>query len=563
MKKLVLIALVIICALSFAKCSDKTPVEESEATYNCTVTGIDGEPSILISWDKNILLDRVEITVRHGDLTVSSMAVEGEILSRGEIQVEAFYGRHEVDVLIVGEGGRENVIKSVSLSADEYVIAPISGSMPQLYFTLYMDEITNNYTVPTYVWLTRPNSWSWDELPRGVYPMPTVGLDEVLTHNNYDRMVEVTDAYIEELFSINPNAKFRLYINDYNLYLYPKLMTANGIPEENYEVVLLSDGGASYAEFNAAFDSEEITFDAVAKYREMAAGFDVLLDEVSNARDYDRTGDFSIDTSEVRQYAYVAAKEKNNVEWWVLRPRINQTFFSPDKEFLSMVEADIVSDTGGVENPVILERGFASPLTNMDEGRREELKKLYNFSEEMFALALEKNKTVMMLLGSWADDVNEPDFEAYVKFMKAYYGDDFVYYYKGHPSTPTSNYPHKAEQLEKLDLTDVESSINAELILFFHPDIYMCGYNSSTFMSASSDEMACAIFNMRAESCPISYKHRVGVFVSRIIEREAYPECKYDDHEYFLVEYNREESLYKYSVYDATADKIIHGPRKT
>jgi len=79
--------------------------------------------------------------------------------------------------------------------------------MPQLYFTLNMKEITKDYTIPSFVWLARPGSWNWDNLPENVYAMPNVDKAEVLKHDNYDKMVQYTDAYIEELYSINPNAK--------------------------------------------------------------------------------------------------------------------------------------------------------------------------------------------------------------------------------------------------------------------------------------------------------------------------------------------------------------------
>ena len=67
------------------------------------------------------------------------------------------------------------------------------------------------------------------------------------------------------------------------------------------------------------------------------------------------------------------------------------------------------------------------------------------------------------------------------------YGDDYLYYYKGHPNTPTGMYPQKQEQLDRLGITDVDSSVAAELILFFNPEIGLSGYGSSTYNSASAD----------------------------------------------------------------------------
>lgn len=579
--------LALLLVLALASCKDKQDEvdtgDTSESTsaestteqepigkyHNVTASQIEKEQKVAVKWENGDGLKSVSIKVVHGDMIVSEKTVEGEGLSDEAAELYAYYGSQNVVVTTTdSDGAKREVSINVPVVCGEYVIAPISGSMPQLYFTLNMKEITKDYTIPAFVWLARPGSWNWSELPNNVYAMPTVDISEVLTHNNYNRMVEVTDAYIEELLSIDPDARFHLYINDYNTYLYPKLMAGNGIKEENYDVVLLSDGGASYSEFQKAFNIEEDGFDAEVKYAEMANNLKTLMSEVRAANDYNWTQKFTVDTTAIRQYAYVIAKEMTNVEWWLLRPR-TETLSSTDSEFVATLLAnDVLKANNGVyentENNVIVERNFATPLTVMSDDDKADLKKLYNFNNEMFEEASKQGKKAMMFLGSWATASNEPDFEAYVSFMKAYYGDEFVYYYKGHPSTPTSNYPEKAAQLEKLGLIDVESSINAELILFFYPDIYMCGYNSSTFMSAEKDEMAGAIFNMKKEDCTNDYASRIGVFVSKLAQDEyaKYSECSNAEHEYFLVGYNHTESIYEYSIFDATEGKIINGPKK-
>ncbi len=577
MKKIALIAILLIGLLVFVGCKDEntppagTPVDDvvAEDTYHCTVAQKDDEQKILVKWDKNTKVQKVEITVKHGETVVDHVTVDGAALVLGSAEVNAYYGKHTVSVITTDENGRKtSVTKDVALSADEYVIAPISGSMPQLYFTLYMDEITNDHEIPAFVWLARPGSWNWANLPDNVYAMPTVAIDEVLTHNNYDRMVEVTDAYIEELYSINPDAKFNLYINDYNSYLYLKLLVANGIPEENYYVTLLSDGGASNSAFNEVFNIEEEGFDADVVYAEMADKLDTLYTEVAAANDYNWTQEFTVTTSEFNQYSYVAAKEKSNVEWWLPRPRAG-VLCSTDEEFINTV---LTVDTVKTPNEnradnVIIERNFANPLTALTEEEAAELKAFYRIGDDMFEAADSQGKKAMMILGSWASPENEPDFEAYVKLVKKVYGDDYVYFYKGHPNTPTALYPDKQAQLEELDLIDVESTINAELILFFFPDIYMCGYSSSTFTSVYDEEMACALFNVTKDDAYSSedyqaYRDLIGLFFSKIEDTSAYAECTDASHEYFLVEYNHVESAYQYSIYDATTDTIINGPAK-
>ncbi len=533
MKKILcLILTVVICTMLFAACSPQP------LSCEFTVSQVDNTQNLSVSWTGEDI-SKMEITVTHGDMTVSSTVLDKAALGNGSAQVEAFYGKHSVTVKATNSKGQtcEKTLEA-TLSNSEYIIAPISGSMPQLYFTLNMKQITNDGAIPAFVWLARPDSWNWDNLPENVYPMPNVDISQVLTHNNYDKMVETTNAYIQELFAVNKDAKFHLYINDFNSYLYLKLLTANGIPEENYYVTLLSDGGASYTAFNTAFDSTDPNFDADAKYDEMVENLTALYAEVKENGDYNWADTFTVDTATFRQYAYVAAREKDNVEWWILRPRAG-VLRSPDEDFINRVLND--DKTEGI----IEERNFAAPLKDMTDEEKTQLKALYNFNNEMFEAAEESGKKAMMILGSWATEENEPDFEAYVRFIKAFYGDEFVYYYKGHPNTPTRNYPKKQQQLESLGLIDVESSINAELILFFYPDIYMCGYNSSTFLSVQSPEMACAMFNMRKNDCTEEYKDLIGVYVSPLTGEDSLApylipivDLQEGSNYYFLLEYH-------------------------
>ncbi len=512
-----------------------------------SIVQIEDTQQIEVTWGKTeyAVLD---ITVTHGNQVVNKKSVDAQ--KEKQTVLDAYYGKHQVT--IVGKDANSVVIgeetQEVVLSADEYVIAPIAGSMPQLYFTLYMAEITKDYTIPAFVWLTRPGSWNWDNLPKNVYPMPNADRSEVLKHDNYNKMVDYTDAYIEELFSVNEQSKFNLYINDFNSYLYLKLLAGNGIPEENYTVTLLSDGGASYVDFNEAFNSNDPQFDADEKYEDMSLKLEKTYEEVRTAKDY-YWGDFTVDTTAIRQYSYVAAKEKDNVEWWLLRPR-EGVLCSPDADFINTV---LTTDkTEGI----IEERNFEDPLKNLSKEQESALKALYSFDNDMFEEAKAQDKKVMMILGSWAKADNEPYFEAYVRFIKLYYGDEFVYYYKGHPHTPTELYPSKQKQLKNLDLIDVKSSINAELILFFCPDIYMCGYNSSTFMSVEAPELAQAMFNMKKDECTAECKDIIGMFLSKIdVSKSKYKSlCKNSKHSYFLVEYNDGSNMI--GIYDDTARTI-------
>ena len=69
--------------------------------------------------------------------------------------------------------------------------------------------------------------------------------------------------------------------------------------------------------------------------------------------------------------------------------------------------------------------------------KKADLKSLYKFSDTMFEKAEEEHKQVMVILGTWTETEQADYFDNYVKAIKAYYGDNYVYYYKGHPKNPT------------------------------------------------------------------------------------------------------------------------------
>ena len=196
-------------------------------------------------------------------------------------------------------------------------------------------------------------------------------------------------------------------------------------------------------------------------------------------------------------------------------------------------------------------------LTAKGEATEAGFKALYNFSDDMFSKAQEQDKKVMMFLGTRV--TNETNFETFAKFIMAYYGDEYVYYYKGHPATPTDFYPDKQEQLAELEITDVESSIAAELILYFYPDIYMCGYQSSTFDSVDSPEMACALFNTpKAAGSGLSYGSLVQMFLTAVDSTNAtYGSLCPEDDTCTLVEF-KDTSEHDIAIWDATTSTITY-----
>ncbi|MEG1496946.1 MAG: S-layer homology domain-containing protein [Clostridiales bacterium] len=453
------------------------------------------------------------------------------------------FGKYEVTTqLLNGDKVLKSTVSTVGIVADKYNLAPLNATLPVTYFTLSLWDITKSETgapVPTIMFLERTNAYDWDKLPENVYHLPTAKVEQGF-HDKAARMV----SYVKDLYEMNPDAFFNFYCVDNYPHYILTMLVANGIPENQYHATLLTDGCGSYLIFNDTYNCEN----PQEKYDDMAANWKSIK---ANVR---KTGTF--DTSSVKytnpnapevmeRYAYAIANESNNVDW--LLPRTSGTLNIPNAEFLTKVKASPCIKVVGLNN-------LLTSLSAKGEATTKEFKALYHFSDTMFSKAAEQNKKVMMILGTKVN--GEANFEEYAKFTMDYYGDDYIYYYKGHPGTPTGLYPEKQAQLDKLGITDVESSIAAELILFFYPDIYLCGYQTSVYINVQSTEMACGLFQTTKANADKTYKDLMDFFISPVASDNAtYGKLCPDGKTCFLIEF-ADTTKYDIGIWNST-DSVI------
>lgn len=503
-------------------------------------TQVGEEQKVLVEWDTSKVVDKVSITVSHnGDKVFSVSIYDNSQILKGEYEVPCYYGRQTVKVSINKGVYSTSKIKTVNVFASEYNIAPLTATMPVTLFSLSLKTITNEYTIPTFVWLKRAAAWDYTNLPNNVYIMPNASAQEVSTETSQRTMYKKTSEWIKELYEINPSSHFNLYYNDYYPYGWLQATVANGIPEENYDVTLLSDGTASFLYFNNHFDNAN----AQSEYEKMKQEYSTLKSQIEKKGEYaERMDGFAIDAEDLREYAYVMAKEEANVQWWLTR--IDGTLAPNNAEMKA--EVDSLKDTK------IFVKDLNTLINTFDEQEKQELKKLYKFSDNMFEKATEENKKIMIILGTWTQ--NEYYFDAYVKAVQAYYGDEYVYYYKGHPKNPTNSVDGKLEKLEKLNLIDVDSTIPAELIFFFNPEAFAAGYQSTTFVSLN-EEKCTALFNVRIDAFTESYKDKLDVFITPVQSTDSVYGSLVSGDNCYVLEFV-DTTNYSIAIYDASKNTI-------
>lgn len=460
--------------------------------------------------------------------------------------------------------------QTVGIVADEYNLAPLTATMPVTMFSLSLwGEGSIRTAGPTIALLMRAGAWDWDSLPGprdgmyGVYALPYL-TEEAIAYQPSDYAEESAvfrsnfaafDAYVEDLHALDPSSRFNLYLGDNFVWIIQEALYANGIPSDRYTITVLSDGTGSYSAFSAAYDGASLS-ENEAIHSGLKAGWEAARQYAYDTGEV-MAGYTAEHYSDNNRRAWAAIDSERSATWWLARPDLIVT--DGDGGAFGAAVRDGSVGAGIVR--FYIDRRL-SAIQAAGDGAVAEFKALFNFNDGYFSAAEESGKDVMLLLGSRYPD-KEPDFEGYARFVMTYYGDGYAYYYKGHPATPTDLNPAKVAQLASLGIADVDSSIAAELILFFNPGIYLSGYESTTFSSVP-EGMAKGMFNMtKAEGLANEMYRNMEFWMTSVggsTPAVVQALCT-EGHDTYLVEFSDDISVergYDIAIWDATDSVIVY-----
>lgn len=506
------------------------------------VAQVGEEQNSMVTWDVSKPVESIKISVVHdGRESFSVKLSDSNSLARGTYVVPTFYGKQKISVTAQWDCWSETVSKKVNVFASTYNIAPLTATMPVTIFSLQLDSITNNGAIPTFVWFKRSGAWDYSQMPQAVYTIPVASYVEIIGNKGQETIYSKTSEWIKELYQINPSSHFNLFYNDYYAYGWLQATIANDIPSENYNVTLISDGTASFEYFNKHFDNEN----ASANYDKMKANYVKLKEQVATKHYYKQnTSKFVISGDECREYAYVMAREETNVQWWLTR--VSGTLANNNVDMYNQVTQDVADGNIAVKDLNTLLKGLTPE-------KQQELKALYNFSDTMFEKAEQENKKVMIILGTWTSTETSTNFDEYVKAVKAYYGEEYVYYYKGHPKNPTNSENGKLEKLQALGLIDIDATIPAELLFFFNPESTAVGYSSTTFVSLS-DEQSGGVWGFEKDNFAESYKDNLEVFFS--VAKDSTKYASYAENDKSILLEFKDTTMAEFAIYNPTTNKL-------
>ena len=537
-----------------------------EAVRN-TTTGTVGVDPALISegaFDQaqvTATMSYKSATVREVKTTLAASDFDAE----GKATVDfKDYGKFSLSVTFLKDGATvgQAAPQTIGVVADTYNISPVSATLPVTFFSLHLWGDNNiRESGPVILMMERPAAYDWDALPSNVYGLPFLS-DAELRYQPGDfnaageafrEHQQIMADYVHDLMEVSPDSTYNLYCVDVYLNLVHRVIYANRIPEDQYTIKLLSDGTFTAARVASIYGGSN----PAATHERLVSEW-----EQHKANAY-KNGVIDADiVNNCSQYLWAMVDSEPNAELWVARKDLLKTT-GDGNAFGQQMQANPKLVQVNIGN--LLAQNIKSSETNTAE-----FKALYNFNDSFFAEAEAQGKDAMVFLGTRV--TTEPTFVNYARFVMSYYGDSYVYYYKGHPGTPTDLYPEKVSQLESLGIIDVDSSIAAELILFFNPEIYLSGYSSSTYASVPVG-MGKGMFNMtRAAGLANAAYENMDFWMSQVTDatdKRARVLCA-AGHESYLVEFSDKvaedkgytpagETGTRYiAIWDATTSEIVY-----
>ena len=387
-----------------------------------------------------------------------------------------YFGIHDIRIEYYNSSNEVVAFSNfnVTTKAKHYNIVMMNATLPVTHVALELVGPLKGQN--NIVALERAGAFDWDNLPNGTVDCPFAEEEKirgsVVSGNNYFfELCDAMDRYIEYLHYIDKDSTFSLYVTDNYPELILKLLYDNGISETQSKIYMVTDGTGTYSIFSQTFPSSMTENDLKTKFDNMKTDWDAWKNKALNG-DLSYIDDISQKIGRgyqmLQDYPAVIVQD-DNVEWWVGRKNVD------------VLSCAYIFNTYLKDQSRVIARNLNSLLTALNKDSQSDLLNFLYFNENMFAEAYQKGKKVMLFIGTRNDVTEAFHLRDYLTLIKNYYGEDYAYYYKGHPGDPTDLNPTRKDLLDELKVTDVESSIAAELIYFFNPGIDLCGYPSSTY----------------------------------------------------------------------------------
>ncbi|MGN1188972.1 MAG: hypothetical protein ACI4SL_01090 [Candidatus Ornithospirochaeta sp.] len=440
--------------------------------------------SVRIDVDRSIDFDTVTVEDRLMSLKDDVITSTSKTYSKEDVISEYgvnylvhqcdYFGYHKLVASFTknGEVVGTRVVRVITTS-DEYNIASLVATMPVTDYTLMAvnadySEPYFDSSIPTVIDIERNWSYSWENLPEGMYKNPFVSqsaYESSSTQSYWENEKNVAE-YVDYLYYLNPDSKFNLFINDYWPELFFDFIDTN-VPINHMKFVFISDGTATFNVFKGAYDlSGEDT--SLARYEELTNTWNIVKEAILRGERENLESLLPSKSHALRDYIQVMINDPNIEVYWI----VNNNSAGNYGNLASFTDKVLTSSH-------FVKVDLKSMLDSLSSEEKTVLSKLYSFDNTELNKAIEEGKTPIIFLGTSTS--GEDSLEGFVKIMKYLLGDSYAYLYKGHPGHITNDSGRREKVLSNNGYIMLDASIPAELVAYFNPDADIAGYNGSSF----------------------------------------------------------------------------------
>ena len=377
----------------------------------------------------------------------------------------------------------------------------------------------------SYMWFERPATANEALLPDNVSIMNKIDSKYNSGANNAEN-TKACMGYIKKVYETYPNAHYTLFTDDLRAQYEFLMMNYTGIPHDQYNVVLGTDGTATYSYiktylFKGTTPSNVEAAEANNNWGWYEYWYKEYKRRISN---HNVEQSRFLATNGGASFVMWAEASQDNVEYWLQWP---QLLVSDDEEMteylktkMNLVEKhhnDIyasLSENSKKEFVNCVLAGAFKGVEGYDVNT--DYKKMY---DETYFPNYSTGGKYMIIAGTSVSGMGSLDaFKARVNAIKEYYGDDYTYLMKPHPNWTTAKveaqWPGYKAFLEEAGVTELPAQTPMEVIMWIYPNAKVGGYNSSLFMSATGENQFQFLFaaNSNNLSAPLPDMFKNGIF---------------------------------------------------
>ena len=358
-----------------------------------------------------------------------------------------------------------------------------------------------NPELPTIITLERAQAYNWDNLSDNMMFCPFMSDDKI--RNGYLADGWSLDypefwEYVDYLYKLDKSSKFNFYLNDY----WPDHILnafSFGIPLNQMTITFITDGTASFSIIRDSYGTGGDDDGSLTIYENYQASWEKVKAKLNSGDTADYKDELiaSKDSPVLRPYLPVLINDSGIKVWWVVNNTSENNFGS------SAVFKEKVAKSTNFKSV-----NMNTLLNNLSEEEQATLKNLYSFDNTELVNAQKEGKKILVFLGTSTS--GEGSLEDAIKIMKAIYGDEYAYFYKGHPGHVMNDDGRRQKIAEDNGVTIIDASVPAELVYFFNPTIEMCGYQSSTFTNLAELQVPYIFFP--GEKTELAYDNRIEAY---------------------------------------------------